>query len=70
MFNGEIIFHLQRIMKSTCQMWTSGFNREEHIFLQKGRNCKTLLKENYGIALCLDSCYLGTYLLKKCWTCN
>ena len=53
-------------MKSTCQMWTSGFNREEHIFLQKGRNCKTLLKENYGIALCLDSCYLGTYLLKKC----
>ena len=45
-------------------MWTSGFYWYEHymyILTEGGRSFKTLLKENYAIAL--DSCYLFTKML-------
>ena len=39
-------------------MWTCDFYRYEHVYVYKGRNFKSFLKENYAIAL--NSCYLFT----------
>ena len=50
----------------TTFMWTSDFNKHEHLYYNyirtEGRNFKTLLKEVYSVAL--DSCV--EYLLNKC----
>ena len=52
--------------EETTFMWTSDFNKHEHLYYNyirtEGRNFKTLLKEVYSVAL--NSCV--KYLLNKC----
>ena len=65
MFEGEIIFHLQRIgNEKHCLMWTSGFSRYEHLYSYKNAGiAKHSLKK---IMQSLFGQLLLTYLLKKC----